>query len=204
MAEQRGSVADEAAALRLRLYRPDPPAGALDAYLGAVARLPAVATPVPVAPRPVPRARPAGRLRALAFAAAVLAGLVTLGVAIRAVPAPAAVLPQPVAAPPSAAVDLPPVPGTVIGVLSGTRTGGLALDAGGHPVVVSVLCSGSGTLTLRIATDPPTVLTCQAGTSALALVPSAGPLGRFALAIAPDGRVRWSLAAAAQDSPRDP
>ena len=70
-------------------------------------------------------------------------------------------------------------------------------DAHGGSVVVSVNCSGDGTVTLQLAAEAPIVLTCDAGGPAIAMLSSAGALDRFTIAITRVGAVRWSLAAGA-------
>ena len=55
-----------------------------------------------------------------------------------------------------------------------------------------MLCERSGTLELRIGGDPATVLTCQVGRPALALIPSVGALETFSVTITPSGPVRWA------------
>lgn len=184
--------------LRLRLYRPDPPDGALEDYLAAMA-----AAPVPPAGR-VRRARPRVRPGAAALAAAIaLTGAVALVVAALGVGALAgragarSAPAGPSAAPLSAGgrVPLPPTTGVPLGTLFDDAGSTARFDAAGRTAVISVNCVGDGTLSVRVADEPPTVLTCQVGGPALALLPSTTPLHRFAVAVTRDGRVRWSLAA---------
>lgn len=179
-------------ALRTRLYRPDPPEGAVEAYLEALrAEAPVTSTPAVQAIRRGRRGRTVGA----AAATAVLAlGLVAAMNLSHQASADVAGIP-----PRSAHLELPPVPGTPIGALYGADgTTGL-FDAGGSRVVVSVECSGSGTLTLRIGEAPSSVLTCEPGGPALAMVPSAGSLDLFTIAVARQGPVQWSVAVGAVD-----
>ena len=175
--------------LRLRLYRPDPPEGAVAAYLAALERV----TPVTLAVRPSPvRRRHALAVAGVAVALAALAAT-GLGIAWRASAATARV------ATTAAATHLavPSVPGYPIGELfGGDATTGL-FDARGVHAVVSVLCSGDGTITLRLGPEPPTVLTCQAGGPELAMLASAEDLDRFTLSVAPQPHLQWSLAVGA-------
>ncbi len=179
-------------ALRVRLYRPDPPECAVEAYLVALhAEAPvAAAAAVPA----IPRRRRGRILGAVASTAALALGLVAAMSLSHQAAAEVAGMPLR-----SVHLDLPPVPGTPIGMLYGAAgTTGL-FDAAGSRVVVSVNCSGSGTLTLRIGDEPASVLTCEPGGPALAMVPSAGALDLFTIAIARQGLVRWSLAVGAVD-----
>lgn len=182
-------------ALRTRLYRPDPPDGAVEAYLDALrAGAPGPsATAVPSMPA-VPRRRWGRMIGATVTTAALALGLVTAMSLSHGASAEVAGTP-----PRAAHLELPPVLGTSIGTLYGAEgTTGL-FDAGGSRVVVSVNCSGSGTLTLRIGDEPASVLTCEPGGPALAMVPSAGSLDLFTVAVARRGLVRWSVSVGATD-----
>ena len=183
-------TADQVGELRRALYRRDPPDGAVDAYLAALDGMPeADAAP---APPPRPRRRRRRRRVRLLVVAATLAALVPLAVAVRDAPARSAAAPAPSTGAATAPDRFPTVPGDEIGAMSGGPAATKTFDAGGRPAVVSVFCDRSGTLALRIGDDPVTVLTCQVGMPALALVPSSGPLRAFAVAVVPDGPVRWT------------
>ena len=179
----------ELTALRVRLYRPDPPPGAVEAYLDAMRDAVPSERDEP-APR---RLRP--RRRALAPAAATVALLAVavmgLGMARQASSATA----PPVRGLASAAhLALPSVPGHRIGELyGGPATTGL-FDAHGVHAVVGVLCSGDGTIRLRLGQEAPVELTCEAGGPALAMLESAEDLDGFTVSIHPQAGVRWSLA----------
>jgi hypothetical protein len=182
----------ELTALRVRLYRPDPPVGAVDAYLDALrATVPAAAVPPvrPVGP-PVRRGRAGGALAAVGALVTVALGLAvaiaSTGPAVADAPPPAA-----------AHLELPPLSGTPIGTLYGGAGTTALLDGRGATVVVSVNCSGSGTLTVRIDDDAPVVLACEAGGPALAMLSSTTTLHRFTITVARDGPVQWSLTAGA-------
>ena len=191
------SVDSSVLELRLRLYRPHPPEGAVEAYLAAIHDV----TPLP----PEERARPhRSRRHALAAAAVtiVVLALATagLGMARQAAAAAAAAAHVSRTAAASALV-VPPVPGRPIGeLMGGAATTGL-FDARGVRAVVSVLCSGDGTIALRIGDEPPVVLTCQAGGPALAMLQSTEDLERFTLSVAPQPRLSWSLAVGAMALP---
>lgn len=192
------STTASVAELRLRLYRPDPPAGAVAAYLQALRTEPAVLVGVP---SPPPRARPHGRALAVVAAGAAVAALVSIGVG-RQVPAlvAAPAIRETVSAPAgSTALPAPPLMGVPLGDLSGTGPASGRFTANGHAVVASVLCSGVGTLSVRIGAAPPTLLSCVQGPPALAIVAGSGPLDRFTIAVRPDAPIRWTLAAAALD-----
>lgn len=183
----------ELTALRTRLYRPDPPAGAVEEYLEA---LRADAPPPVVDTRAVP-ARGRGHARGVAALAAMVVLAVGLGTVMSLSHQASATGVVTVAG--GTQLELPPVPGTPIGTLYGPAgTTGL-FDANGSQVVVSVNCSGDGTLDLRIGDEPPTVLTCERGGPALAMLPSAGALDRFTIAVTRHGAVRWSLAVGAEN-----
>jgi hypothetical protein len=91
----------------------------------------------------------------------------------------------------------PPLMGVPLGDLAGSGPATGRFTASGHRVVASVLCTGVGTLSVRIGTAPPTLLSCVAGPPALAVVAGTGTLDRFTITVAPDAPIRWSLAAAA-------
>ena len=181
-------TADQVGELRRALYRRNPPDGAVDAYLAALDGMPeaVVAAPAPLRPR---RRRRRARLLVVV---AIVAALVPLAVAVRDAPARSAAAPAPSTGAATAPDRFPTVPGEEIGAMSGGPAATKTFDAGGRPAVVSVFCDRSGTLALRIGDDPVTVLTCQVGMPALALVPSTGPLRTFAVAVVPDGPVRWT------------
>jgi hypothetical protein len=184
--------------LRLRLYRPDPPVGAVAAYLDALAR-------VPVAPVLPPRViRPprhlARRLGTAAVVIAAVAGFTTLlPVVMRAVVA--ASIGSPATSTP-VAVPYPPTIGVPLGRLAGGAGTTGRFVAGGSRVVVSVNCTGGGTMTVRIGSQPGTELTCDSAVAALALMTSDTPLDRFTVRVVPDRTVRWTVAVGAM--PRTP
>lgn len=200
---RRGDLAE----LRLRLYRRDPPVGAVEAYLAAVARVAAMPRPVP-APA-VPRLRRRRRVRrplpvrTLLLATAAIVGVVAVAAAlpsgIRLLSTVAAV-----AGPAPAVVETVPVP-PAVGVPLGTMAGGPAVTsrfaAGGNVVVIGVLCAGRGTLTIRIAGEEPTVLTCDTDDPAYAMLQSTTPLDRFPVAVRPQPGARWTLAVGALRRP---
>jgi hypothetical protein len=192
----------EAEALRLRLYRPDPPPGAVAAYLAAVDGL--EQRPIPL-PRPEPhRLRRSGLGRravrslvpAVLVGAAVVAGFAALPLATRGLPDAAAVEP-----PRPTAERYPPVPGVQLGVLAGRSAAARTFDAEGHLVIVSVNCAGSGTITLRLGTDAPVVLTCEAGGPALAMLETSTGVDRVRLDVRPTAGVRWAIAVGAVPAP---
>ncbi|MGT2426937.1 hypothetical protein [Amnibacterium kyonggiense] len=195
-----GAATEERVAeLRLRLYRPDPPRGAVDAYLDALAALPPAAPAPPPRPR-ARRSRPPLRLAAALVALAVLACAGT-GVALAAAGRTAHVAARPGAADGGTTVPVPSAVGTPLGVLSGTRTGSARFDGVGHRVVVSVNCRGDGTIALRIAHDQPFVLTCGNGGPALAVLPSNEALDGFTVSVRPDEPMPWALAVGALPGP---
>lgn len=180
-------------ALRTRLYRPDPPEGAVEAYQAALrASAPAAAaeaTPV--------LARPRGVARGIAALAAMVLLAVGLGTAMSLGHQASATGATTGAG--TGQLELPPVPGTPIGTLFGPGATTGLFDASGSRVVVSVNCSGDGTLRVGIGDAPPTVLTCEPGGPALAMLPSTGALDRFTVTVSRHGAVRWSLAVGADD-----
>jgi len=186
---------DAVAELRLRLYRRDPPPGAVAAYLAAVAALPEVAAPRVPAPR-----RAAGRRRP-GRAAAVLLGALLLGAtavaAVAGAGREAAAVDRAARPVATSAVPVPSAVGIPIGVLSGTRDGAARFVANGSRVVVSISCTGTGTIAMRIADEDPVVLTCGNGGPALALIGSTGRLDRFAVTVRPDPAMPWALAVGA-------
>jgi hypothetical protein len=191
--------------LRFRLYRRDPPVGAVEAYLAAVAQTAERARSAPVRalahPRPIRRRRPRRPLplRSLLGAAGVVTATVAfaavLPAAIRELSTIAAVT-GPV---PAVAETIPMAPSA--GVPLGTMAGGPAATsrfaAGGNTVLIGVLCAGRGTLTIRIAGEQPTVLTCDTGAPAYAMLQSTTPLDRFTVAVQPQPGARWTLAVGA-------
>ncbi|GAA2753119.1 hypothetical protein [Amnibacterium kyonggiense] len=183
--------------LRLRLYRPDPPDGALEAYLLAMADSPA---PAAATRRERASARPGVTALAAALGLGGVAPLVAAALAAGSVAGDqtgetASTGPTTVALGPSGRVPLPPSTGVPLGTLFDDAGSTARFDAAGRTAVISVNCVGDGTLSVRVADEPPTVLTCQIGGPALAMLPSTTPLHRFAVAVTRDGRVRWSLAA---------
>ncbi len=179
--------------LRLRLYRPDPPEDAVAAYLAALAAV----TPPPPEDRPSPIRRRHTLAAAAASVALVAAAAGGVEMAWQASAATRAT--DPTAA--AASIAVPSVPGRPIGELvGGPGTTGL-FDGRGLHVVVSVLCSGDGTITLRIGPEEPTVLTCQAGGPALAMLASTERLDRFTVTVDPQPHLRWSLAVGAMELP---
>jgi hypothetical protein len=200
----RGSTTAAVAELRLRLYRPDPPADAVAVYLAALRREPAAPAVGPAVASPV---APHGRvLAALGVAAAALVAVVVAVQVGRQVPelvAAPTVQEAPTStstsSPASGPLPAPPLMGTPLGDLSGTGPATGRFTADGHRVVASVLCAGVGTLSVRIGTAPPTLLSCVEGPPALAIVAGTGPLDRFTIAVRTDAPIRWSLAAAATD-----
>ena len=183
----------ELAALRVRLYRPDPPEDAVEAYLAALRdEAPGPAIDVPKA---MDRPRRLGRgVTALVTAVVLAVGLGAAMTVSRQAAATGATsgmgIPQ---------LALPPVPGTPIGTLYGPGSTTGLFDATGSRAVVSVDCSGRGTVRVRIADEPPTVLTCEPGGPALAMLPSRGALDRFTVEVSRHGSVRWSLVVGAVD-----
>ncbi|RIX28037.1 hypothetical protein [Amnibacterium setariae] len=189
---------ESVAELRLRLYRPDPPPGAVAAYLEALAVLPPAPEPVLPRLRRPPRRPPS--LRAIAVVLAVAAAAAG-GIALAADGNRAAVeadrADRAAQAVQAAAILLPNAVGTPIGVLAGSRDGAARFVADGHRVVVSINCTGSGTIALRIGPEDPVVLTCGNGGPALALIPSTGALDRFVVRVEPDPAMPWALAVGA-------
>jgi hypothetical protein len=192
-------TAEEVAELRARLYRPDPPDDAVDAYLQALDRTRVALAPAP-GPAPHRHAYRSARIAVVASgvvaAASVVVGALAAGADVEpfALPTPAAAR----VAIPEAVDGYPPVAGERLGGLSGTGLGVGRFDAGGRTAIVSVWCTGGGTLSLQISADPPVVLTCQKGSGpALAMVPSAGPLDRFSVWVARSGPVRWTASVGA-------
>jgi hypothetical protein len=160
--------------------------------------MPTVPEPPPAAVRATRPPRAGRRLRAAGLAAVTAAALVAVALAVREAPAPAgfsAPTPAPTATfDPEPANRFPSVPGTVIGVMAGDGASRRAFEAGGVRVVVSVLCSGNGILSLRLGTEPPTVLTCEKRGAGLAMVPSATAFEAFTVSVTPTGPVQYSLA----------
>lgn len=199
--------AQDAAELRLRLYRPDPPPGAVDAYLEALARLPTVPEPQPLAARAATAPRPGRRLRLAGLAVVGAAALVAVALVVRDAPAPAGFSAPPRAPAPTSdpapADRFPSVPGTVVGVMAGDRASRRTFDAGGDRVVVSLLCSGGGSLSLRLGSEPPTALSCEKRGSGLAMVPSATAFDSLTVAVTPAGPVEFSLAIGTLDPGAD-
>lgn len=199
--------ARDAAELRLRLYRPDPPAGAVEAYLEALALLPTAPEPQPLAARAAEAPRAGRRLAGLAVLGA--AALVAVALVVREAPAPAgfsAPSPTPVStstSDPGPANRFPSVPGTVVGVMAGDGASRRTFDAGGDRVVVSLLCSGGGILSLRLGAEPPTVLSCEQRGSGLAMVASATAFDSLLVAVTPTGPVEFSLAIGTLDPGAD-
>jgi hypothetical protein len=181
--------------LRLRLYRPDPPVDAVEAYLAALAAVVAEQPPVREA-HPAPHRRG----RAALPTAAALVVLSAAGFALTTSrQASASDVAAAVVTSAPASIAMPPVTGRPIGTLTGPDATTGLFDAKGTRVVVSVLCRGTGTITLTLGPEPPTVLTCEQGGPALAMLASTRPLGRFTIAVRPDRGVRWSLTAGASD-----
>lgn len=197
---QRGDVGE----LRLRLYRRDPPADAVEDYLAALAHAPVVVQTRTSAPvrRERRRTRPVP-MRKLVGAAAVVAASVSfaalLPVGIRQLTTLTAVTGTRPAAP--ARVPPPPATGTALGTMAGGPPSTARFAAEKHVVTVSVLCAGRGTITVRIGGDRPTILTCDTAAPAFAMLQSAGALDRFTLEVVPDRTVRWSLAVGALRPP---
>ena len=186
--------------LRLRLYRPEPPAGAVAAYLAALRAQPVATAGAPASTTRRHHLR-SWPLATLAVVACVLGAVAASTVVGRAVPelvaAPAAVHAGTGTASGPGRLPAPPLMGVPLGDLFGTGAATGRFSANGHRVVASVLCSGVATLAVRIGTEPPTLLSCQAGPAAFAVVAGVGPQERFAITVTPDAPIRWSLAAAA-------
>jgi hypothetical protein len=196
--------------LRFRLYRRDPPVGAVEAYLAAVAhaaeRARTATARAPAHHPRVPRRRRPRRplpLRSLLGAAAVVGATVAfaavLPVAIRELSTITAVtgtVPSPVAT-----IPLPPSAGVPLGTMAGGPAATSRFAAGGNTVLVGVLCAGRGTLTIRIAGDQPTVLTCDTGAPAYAMLQSTTALDRFTVAVRPAPGARWTLTVGALRPP---
>ena len=183
--------------LRWRLYRPGPPPGAVAAYLQA---LRAVAAPAP-SPRRAGHRRKRTRhvLGPLCVVAAFVALVIGLAPAVGSMGRVTPVVPPRVGV---ARLAVPPVPGRPIGTLFGGKDTAGVFAARGAQAIVSVNCTGDGTLSIRIAAETPVVLACSAGGPALAMLSSTGDIGRFTLSVTRDGPVRWSLAAGALARPR--
>jgi hypothetical protein len=186
--------------LRLRLYRPEPPADAVAAYLAALHAEPVLVTGAPMrAPR-----SPVGH-RSWSFTSTVVAACVLGTVVVSTLVgrhAPELVSQPAMRTPAStsstaARLPAPPLMGVPLGDLFGTGPLTGRFTAKGHHVVASVLCSGVATLAVRIGTEPPTLLSCDAGPAAFAVVASTGPQQHFTISVTPDAPIRWSLAAAA-------
>lgn len=189
------------AELRLRLYRPDPPAGAVAAYLAALRTQPSLGA---AGPAPAAAPRPHGRaMAALGVGVGVVAAALVATQVGRQVPtlvaAPTVEVASSASSRSTAAIPEPPLMGVPLGDLSGSGRASGRFDANGHLVVASVLCSGVGTLSVRIGTAPPTLLSCVQGPPALAIVAGTGRLDRFTIVVDTDEPIRWSLAAAALD-----
>lgn len=173
---------DEVDGLRLRLYRPAPPAGAVDAYLAALDPTrrppaePADAPPPPTRP-PTGRAVRTGLLVALAGTVAVLLSLL-----------------RPTAADPTAPpLPQPAVPGAFVGAMAGEGHRTQVFDALDHWVIVTVLCAGRGTVTVRLAGEAPAVQTCAPGTPSLGMIGSRSRMGRLPVDVSTTEHPRWSL-----------
>ena len=194
--------------LRFRLYRRDPPVGAVEAYLAAVANAAERARTATVRAPAHPRRRRPRRplpLRSLLGAAAVVGAAVAfaavLPVAIRELSTIAAVtgpVPSPVAT-----IPMPPSAGVPLGTMAGGPAATSRFAAGGNTVLVGVLCAGRGTLTIRIAGEQPTVLTCDTGAPAYAMLQSTTALDRFTVAVRPQPGARWTLTVGALRRPTD-
>ncbi len=188
--------------LRVRLYRPAPPPGAVAAYLDAVRAADRLRTTSASQPSAAPRRRrvPIGAGLLAAVAVLVVGGVL----ALRTPPAPAGHEAGGAEAVGTSAPSpgWPPVTGVPIGRLHGEGHAGAArFSAAGEHAVIGVNCTGEGTLSVRIGPDDPVVLVCDRGAVAFALVASRTPLQRFRLEVVPDGPVRWSAAAGAIDLP---
>jgi hypothetical protein len=96
---------------------------------------------------------------------------------------------------------VPPATGTALGTMAGGGASTARFAAGGNSVTVSVLCSGRGTMTLRVAADRPTVLPCDTAQPAFAMLQSAGRLDRFTVVVRADPAVRWTLSVGALRPP---
>lgn len=194
------STTTSVAELRLRLYRPEPPAGAVAAYLAALR-----AEPVVVAGAPVHTRRPLEHHRPRPLAALVVGGGLVAAIAASTLvgrQAPQLVAGPAVRAASSASaaakrLPAPPLMGVPLGDLFGSGPATGRFDAAGHRVVASVLCTGVATLAVRIGTEPPTLLSCDAGPAAFAVVAGTEPQEGFTITVTPDAPIRWSLAAAA-------
>ena len=191
---QAGTVA----ALRSRLYQPDPPDDAVGRYLDALRQADRRAVPAPSAR---PARRPSGPA---ALAGGLLACCVALAAGAAVVPAGATATTAGAVrvVRPAAGLEAPPVTGVPLGALHGDgRPGAGRFSAGGEHAVVSVNCTGEGTLVIRVGPDEPVTLVCEAAAVAFALVPSRTGLDRFSVVATPDGPVRWSLSVGGIDLP---
>jgi hypothetical protein len=193
------STTTSVAELRLRLYRPEPPAGAVAAYLAALRTQPVLVAGAPAAAARAHHHRHSWPLAAVAVGACLVGAVAASTLVGRQVPT--------LVAPPAARtttstsstsrLPAPPLMGVPLGDLFGTGPATRRFSANGHRVVASVLCSGVATLAVRIGSEPPTLLSCEAGPAAFAVVASAGPQQGFSISVTPDAPIRWSLAAAA-------
>jgi hypothetical protein len=189
--------------LRLRLYRRDPPADAVEAYLAALAQVPVLLQArLSLTPRPRRARRPVPVRKLLGAAAAVAASVAfaaLLPIGFRQLATQTAITGARPPAPQR--VPLPPATGTALGTMAGGPAATARFAAAGHVVTVSVLCEGSGTMTLRIGGEQPTELTCDTATPAFAMLESVAALDRFTLEVVPERTVRWSLAVGALRPP---
>jgi hypothetical protein len=184
--------------LRERCYAPGASPDTVPAYLAAVERMrlehPGAVLPAdePTPPGAGGEQRRTGGRRAWVGCLAV--ALVAVGLGLHATLAPAEPVVRATAAPaPSAAFEPPLPPGDLLATFGsdGAWSTG-TIDAGGHEVVVSGLCMGRGTYSVRIGDGAPTELVCRSELPALVMLTSARPLNRFAVTVTP-GRdaPRW-------------
>ena len=175
---------DELAALRRRLYRPAPPAGAVDEYLTALSRGTATTAVSPEAPS---EARPTGQR-----------SIWLIAVPVAALAAAAALLAAPSTAPPAdEALPQPAAPGVFVGAMAGSGARTAVFDAFDRWAVLTVLCSGRGTVTVRLGGDAPSVQTCGSDTPSLGMTGSRTRVGRVPVSVSTTGNPRWSLAVGA-------
>ncbi len=88
----------------------------------------------------------------------------------------------------------PPVPGPVLASFTST-SGAVAaeLNAGGHHVLLTAVCGGDGTVSIRLSDGTNTILPCSPGQDGLSMAQSTKPLGRFTVTTSTTGHPLWAL-----------
>ena len=213
---RNGEAQTDLAALRRAVYARDAPPDAAEAYAAALAatggRVPdaaeGAAGSAPPALDGEVHAHPRHHRWAAVGAASGVAATLVLGAVLAgrtagtpAAPGSSATTAAPVApvvpvrtSTPLPDIVPPPVPGPVLATFTSTSGSVHAqLDAGRRHVLLTAVCGGDGTVSIRLSDGSSMILTCSPGQDALSMLQSEHPLGRFTVTTGTTGHPLWAL-----------